>query len=51
MRLVIMVMNGLVAGSGVYAFLNSDTLSGGLFVLVVALSIVMLGEALRKAYE
>ena len=51
MRLLIMVMNGLVAGSGVYAFLNSETLSGALFIVVAAASIVALGESLRRSYE
>ena len=48
MRTLIIVINGLVAGSGAYAFLNAET--GSFFILVAVVSIIVYGEFLRRVY-
>ncbi len=47
-RIVIPVMNGLVAGSGVYAFLNAETWGGVVVIVLVVVLIILWGERLRR---
>ncbi len=50
MRLLIMVVNGLVAGTGTYAYLNAETWAGSAFIVLVASVIILYGEYLRRSF-
>lgn len=50
MRILIPAVNGLVAGSGAYAYLNAETWAGSFFIFIAASSIIMYGEYLRRVY-
>lgn len=48
MRFVIIIINGLVAGAGAYAYLNAETWAGSAVVVVVAGGIILWGDYLRR---
>ncbi len=50
MRLLIPTVNGLVAGTGTYAYLNAETWAGSMLIVVVASVIVLYGEWLRRSF-
>jgi hypothetical protein len=48
MRGFIIIVNGLVAGAGAWAYLNAETWAGSAVVVVVAGSIILWGESIRR---
>lgn len=50
MRLLIIIINGLVAGTGAYAYLNAETWAGSMVIVVIAGSIILYGDYLRRTY-
>jgi hypothetical protein len=48
MRFLIVVINGLVAGAGAYAYLNAETWAGSAGVVIVAGGIILYGDWLRR---
>ncbi len=48
MRGLIIVINGLVAGAGAWAYLNAQTWAGSMVIAVIAGSIILYGESLRR---
>ncbi len=48
MRVLIPIINGLVAGAGSYAYLNAETWAGSMLIVLVASVIVFYGEFLRR---
>ena len=48
MRILITVVNGLVAGTGAWAYLNAETWVGAMFVAGLAGAIILYGEAIRR---
>ncbi len=48
MRGLIVIINGLVAGAGSYAYLNAETWAGSMLIVLVASVIVLWGEFLRR---
>lgn len=50
MRLVIPVINGLVAGTGAWAYLNAETWGGSMLVVLIAGGIILYGEYLRRTF-
>jgi len=48
MRTLIIIINGLVAGSGAWAYLNAETWAGSMTVALIAGGIILFGEHLRR---
>ncbi len=48
MRGLIIIINGLVAGTGSYAYLNAETWAGSAVIVLIAASIILYGEFLRR---
>ncbi len=48
MRGLIIVVNGLVAGAGAWAYLNAETWAGSMVVVLIAGGIILSGEHLRR---
>ncbi len=48
MRGLIVIINGLVAGTGSYAYLNAETWAGSMLIVLIAGGIVLWGEFLRR---
>jgi len=48
MRTLIIIINGLVAGTGAWAYLNAETWAGSMTVVVIAATIILWGEYLRR---
>jgi len=48
MKGLIILINGLVAGAGAYAYLNAETWAGSMIVIVVAGGIILYGDWLRR---
>ncbi len=48
MRGLIIVVNGLVAGSGAWAYLEAETWAGAMFIAAVAGGIILYGESIRR---
>ncbi len=48
MRGLIIIINGLVAGAGAWAYLNAQTWAGSAFIVIVAGSIILYGESIRR---
>ena len=50
MRFLIIVINGLVAGAGAWAYLNAATWAGSMFVAGLAGAIILYGETIRRTW-
>jgi hypothetical protein len=50
MRALIIIINGLVAGFGAYAYLNAETWAGSMVIVIVAGSIILYGESIRRTW-
>ncbi len=48
MRGLIIIINGLVAGTGAWAFLNAETWAGAMFIVIAAGGIILYGESIRR---
>ncbi len=48
MRFLIVIVNGLVAGVGAWAYLNAETWAGSMVIALIAGSIILWGESLRR---
>ncbi len=48
MRGLIVVINGLVGGGGVWAGLEAETWAGAMFIVLLAGSIILYGESIRR---
>ncbi len=48
MRGFIIIINGLVAGAGAWAYLDAETWAGSMFIVIVAGSIILYGESIRR---
>ncbi len=48
MRIVIPAINGLVAGTGAWAYLNAETWAGSMVVVLIAGGIILYGESIRR---
>ncbi len=48
MRFLVIVVNGLVAGTGAYAYLNAETWAGSAVIVVIVSTIILWGEYLRR---
>lgn len=49
MRGLIIVINGLIAGFGAYAYLNAETWAGSIVIVFIAGSIILYGESIRRS--
>ena len=50
MRGFIIIINGLVAGAGAWAYLNAETWAGSMFIVLLAGAIILYGEFLRRTW-
>jgi hypothetical protein len=50
MRGLIIIINGLVAGAGAWAYLNAQTWAGSMVIVVVAGGIILWGEWIRRTW-
>ncbi len=48
MRGLIIIINGLVGGFGVWAGLEAETWAGAMFLVILAGSIILYGESIRR---
>ena len=48
MRFLITVINGLVAGTGAWAYLNAETWVGAMAIIGIAGAIIIYGEVIRR---
>ncbi len=48
MSFLIIVVNGLVAGAGAYAYLNAETWAGSAVIVVIVSTLILWGEYLRR---
>ncbi len=48
MRGLIIVINGLVGGTGSWAYLEAETWAGAMFIVILAGSIILYGESIRR---
>ena len=48
MRILITVVNGLVAGAGAWAYMNAETWAGAMAIVGIAGAIIIYGENIRR---
>ncbi len=48
MRSLIVIINGLVGGGGSWAGLEAETWAGAMFLVLLAGSIILYGESIRR---
>ena len=48
MRFLFVVVNGLVAGNGAWAYLNAETWAGSMVVVLIAGGVILYGDWLRR---
>ncbi len=48
MRSLIIIVNGLVAGTGAWAYLDAETWAGQMFIAGLAGAIILYGESIRR---
>ncbi len=48
MRGFIVIVNGLVAGAGAWAYLDAETWAGSMFIVILAGGIILYGESIRR---